>query len=73
MPEDFDWAAHVAESRARQGLPPTIQDDETLETIAHMVTDSRRAHVIESGLPGLSKPVQCVPALGQTASRDREP
>jgi hypothetical protein len=55
----FDMATWVAESRARQALPPTIQDDEALEKVALLVA-------IPSTQP------QGAQASEQTASPDRE-
>jgi hypothetical protein len=36
---EFDMAAYVRESRERQGLPPTIQDDVTLDKLAALVVE----------------------------------
>ena len=63
MPVDDDQdavAAFVAESRARQGLPSTIQDYETLEKIALLIA-------IPSTEP------QGARASAGIASLDREP
>jgi hypothetical protein len=38
VPEDL--AAEVAESRARQGLPPTVEDAGTLQQVAVLLADA---------------------------------
>jgi hypothetical protein len=57
---EFDIKQWVTESRAAQGLPPTIQDDEALEKVALLVA-----------IP--STQLQRAQASVQSASPDREP
>jgi hypothetical protein len=56
---EFDIEQWVTESRAAQGLPATIQDDEALEKIALLVATPSTAP-------------QGARALAETASHDQE-